>query len=283
MMLRPFPTLSVVVVTSALIGSAGSVLAADASAWDRDVHSAVRLIVGSPTEQGVRRVFRAGVEITLEPNWKTYWRYPGDSGIPPRFDFSASTNLKDVQVAWPAPLRFSDGAGMSIGYLNRVIFPLRITAQDPKSPVVVRLRVDYAVCENLCVPVQAEMELALDAASSSHEADLRSAEGRVPRGAVVGGDGGLAIAAVRQEKNPKPHIVVDVRSAGAAALDLFAEGPNAEWSLPLPIPSANSPAGLRRFTFELDGLPPGADPHGAILTLTAVSDSAAIEVPFRLD
>src|SRR3954467_4907601 len=153
MMLRPFQTLSVVVVTSALIASVGAVLAADASAWDRDAHSAARLIVGSPTDEAGQRVFRAGVEITLAPSWKTYWRYPGDSGIPPRFDFSASTNVKDAQVRWPAPVRFSDGAGMSIGYLNRVIFPLRVTAEDPKRPVVMRLRLDYAVCENLCVPV----------------------------------------------------------------------------------------------------------------------------------
>ena len=61
-------------------------LAADASAWDGDQRAAVRLIAG--TQRGA--VHRAGIEIRLAPGWKTYWRYPGDSGIAPRFDFSQS-------------------------------------------------------------------------------------------------------------------------------------------------------------------------------------------------
>src|SRR5882724_9791240 len=83
--------------------------AGDASKWDFGPHSAVRLIAaGSTTETGVPRP-RAGVELKLAAGWKTYWRYPGDSGVPPRFDFSQSTNVKDVTVEWAWPHRFTDG------------------------------------------------------------------------------------------------------------------------------------------------------------------------------
>jgi hypothetical protein len=64
---------------------------------------------------------------------------------------------------------------------------------------------------------------------------------------------------------------------------LFAEGPTPEWSLPIPAPTEGAPPGLRRFAFDLDGLPPGASAHGATLRLTAVTAEAAIEVTTRLD
>src|SRR5262245_8662823 len=86
-------------------------VAADASAWDESSKSGIRLISGKASADGT---LRAGIELKLSPGWKTYWRYPGDSGVPPQFDFSRSSNVKSVTVSWPAPHRFSDGAGYSI-------------------------------------------------------------------------------------------------------------------------------------------------------------------------
>src|SRR5205807_3236385 len=101
--------------------------AADASPWDGDTHAGVRLIAGSRTNDAMAR---AGIEIKLAPGWKTYWRYPGDSGVPPRFDFAGSQNVKSVDLLWPAPHRLSDESGVTIGYKDDVIFPLRVVPQD---------------------------------------------------------------------------------------------------------------------------------------------------------
>ena len=68
-----------------------------------------------------------------------------------------------------------------------------------------------------------------------------------------------------------------------ATPELFAEGPTADWALPVPSAVAGAPAGQQRFAFDLDGLPPDARPDGATLTLTAVAGEQAIEVPYRLD
>src|ERR1700709_2953748 len=81
--------------------------AQDASPWQRDGHSAVRLLAGSRSGP----VLLGGIAFQLQPGWKTYWRTPGDSGVPPRFDFSKSDNVEAVMVLWPAPLKFDDGAG----------------------------------------------------------------------------------------------------------------------------------------------------------------------------
>src|SRR6201985_2994889 len=109
--------------TAALLASSLAVeaRAQDASPWIRDGHSAIRLLAGSRSGT----VLLGGIAIQLQPGWKTYWRTPGDSGVPPRFDFSKSENIEAVTVLWPAPTKFADGAGgHSMGYHGQVLAPL---------------------------------------------------------------------------------------------------------------------------------------------------------------
>src|ERR1700680_1502382 len=105
--------------------------AQEAADWDAQAHTAVRLISGSIIKTADTAFLRAGIEIKLDSGWKTYWRDPGDSGVPPKLDFSGSDNVKTVTVLWPPPQRFPDGAGgNSIGYSDHVVLPLRIAPQD---------------------------------------------------------------------------------------------------------------------------------------------------------
>jgi DsbC/DsbD-like thiol-disulfide interchange protein len=260
---------------------AGGAHAADASGWDKGLRSAVRLIAAGGSTVAGQRVLRAGIEIRLDPGWKTYWRYPGDSGVPPRFDFARSDNVKSIDVRWPAPHRFMDGGGQSIGYKDHLVLPLRIVPRDANKPVLLRLALDYAICEKLCVPVDAKAELPVSGERTPHEATVAAAEARVPRHGALGDRSAPSVAAVRQE--PSGRVVVDVVAPSTGALDLFAEGPTAEWALPLPEAVDGAPSGMRRFAFTLDGLPAGASAAGATLTLTAVTADAAIEVTHRLE
>lgn len=256
--------------------------AADASAWAQDSHSRLRLIAG--TNPAGAAALRAGIEITMQPGWKTYWRYPGDSGLPPRFDFARSDNVAKVELLWPAPERFADGGGQSIGYRDRVILPLRVTPRDATQPVRLHLKADYAICARLCVPAAGEAELALLRGSSTFEESLAAAERRVPQPAALGAPGALAVRAVQRDNGgPRPRIAVDVVAPPTAAVDLFAEGPTPDWALPLPEREAAPAPGLIRFSFDLDGLPPGTAADGAELTLTLVAPPRAIEVKSHLD
>src|SRR5208282_5267135 len=80
--------------------------AQDASDWSAQTHTAARLIAGATIKTPDAPLLRAGIEIKLDPGWKTYWRDPGDSGAPPTFDFSGSGNVKSAAVLWPAPEKF---------------------------------------------------------------------------------------------------------------------------------------------------------------------------------
>jgi DsbC/DsbD-like thiol-disulfide interchange protein len=260
--------------------------AQDTSAWQREAHAATRLIAGALVKTPGTAFIRAGIEIRLDPGWKTYWRYPGDTGVPPTFDFAGSQNIKSTTVQWPAPERFSDGAGgHSIGYVGDIILPLKVTPANDAQSATLHAKLNYAICGTLCVPAKATLELPLTG-NSADEGILDKAESEVPKRVPLGPDNGNALAILsvhREAGGAHDKVVVDVAAPAGAAVALFAEGPTPEWALPLPEPAGPATGPTRRFTFDVDGLPPGAKANGAMLTLTAVSGDDAIEVPARLD
>ena len=281
-------SLMIAILAVACAGFASGAQAQDASAWDGEAHGASRLIAGATLNVGDKKLARAGIEIHLDQGWKTYWRYPGDSGVPPKLDFSGSENVKAVSTLWPAPERFADGAGgFSVGYHGDVVLPLQIVPDDPSKPSSLHLKLSYAVCGKLCVPAEAQLALTLSGRPGAKETILAAAEARVPRRVALGAPGALTIASIRREASGgHARVVVLVGAPEGVAVDLFAEGPTPDWALPLPQPEqspAASPDGMRRYSFELDGLPPGAKAEGAVLKITAVSPTDAIEVQARLD
>src|SRR6185312_14093788 len=164
--------------------------AQDASPWQKDAHSAVRLLAGSRSGA----VLLGGVALQLQPGWKTYWRTPGDSGVPPKFEFSKSDNVEAVTVLWPAPKKFDDGAGgTALGYKQQVVLPLRIVAKNPDKPVTLRANISYAVCDKLCIPVEAQAELAFASVASTEDSNLSDALNTVPKPANIGDPNPLTI------------------------------------------------------------------------------------------
>ena len=260
--------------------------AQDASPWQREAHAAARLLAGAALKTGNVTALRAGIEIRLDNGWRTYWRYPGDSGAPPTFDFAGSQNVQSAQVAFPAPERFPDGGGgNSIGYAGDVILPLRVIPADPTRPVALRVKINYEACESLCVPAKAAFDVMLTG-HGADEAALEQAERHVPKRTALGSSasGTLAILSVHREPGAThERVTVEVAAPPGAPVELFAEGPTPEWALPLPEPAGSAQGATRQFTFDLDGLPPGAQAQGATLTLTAISGDDSIEVSSHLD
>jgi DsbC/DsbD-like thiol-disulfide interchange protein len=271
----------------AALGFAATLLAAslaaeshaqDASPWQKDGHSAVRLLAGSRSGA----VLLGGVAFQLQPGWKTYWRTPGDSGVPPRFDFSKSDNVEAVTVLWPAPKKFDDGAGgVSLGYHDQIVLPLRIVAKNVDKPVTLRAEINYAVCEKLCIPVEANAELAFNSVASTEDSALFAALDTVPKPANVGDPNPLTIRDVKREG--KDEVLVDVVTPDDRVVSLFVEGPTPDWGLPVPKLVEQSPPGVKRFLFKLDGVPPGVNPDGAALKLTLVGGDHSYEFNINLN
>lgn len=279
-MLTRVPLRAAIGVATTLLASSLAIAARadDASPWQRDGHSAVRLLAGSRSGA----VLLGGIAFQLEHGWKTYWRTPGDSGVPPRFDFSKSENVEAVTVMWPAPLKFDDGAGgHSIGYHDQIVLPLRIVAKAADKPVTLRAEINYAVCEKLCIPVDAVLELGFNNVASTEDANLRAALDTVPKPANIGDPNPLTIRDVKRD-GPK-NVVVDVVAPDGSNVNLYVEGPTPDWALPIPEPVKDSPTGVKRFSFELDGLPPGAKPEGAALKFTLVGPERSYEFNTNLE
>jgi DsbC/DsbD-like thiol-disulfide interchange protein len=276
---RQFALPAVAAVVSAFLALTTPVQAADASAWARENHAAMRLIAGSAKLNA--KVLHAGIELQLESGWHTYWRYPGDSGLPPRFDFSGSQNLAAAKVSYPAPHLYADETGNTLGYKNKVIFPVSVTPKQPGQPVKLHVKIDYAICAKLCVPASGQAELMLSAGTSANEAILAAAEAQVPK-PVTPAKLGLTLKRTSEEQ--KPAVAVDIAAPKDQPVQLFVEGPSGEWALPVPKEIVGAPNGRRQFSFILDGLPPGVSPKApAELTFTVVEGDQAFETKAHLD
>ena len=250
--------------------------ASEPSAWSKVEGAAVRLIPGSPTPAGQRR---AGLEFQLDGHWKTYWRTPGDSGVPPVFNWSKSTNLAAVTVDWPAPQRFNDEGGTTIGYDVGVVLPLTVTPRDPNQAVTLDLALDYAVCDKICMPAKAALKLTLppgEKADASFDAAIAQAQASVPVPAAIGADGPLAIRDVAFDGLSQPKSV-RIEVAADKPVELIAEGP-LNWYLPLP--QAAAARGV--YILALEGLPKGAKLSGTPLRLTLSTGNGGIETVYTL-
>ena len=148
-------------------------------------------------------------------------------------------------------------------------------------PVRLRLKVDYAVCEKLCVPAEGRTEFLLAPGDSAQNSALMAAEAHVPKQTTAAQAG---LTAHRVDSGAKPAVAVDLAASAGQPVELFVEGPTPQWALPIPKPSQGSQAGRAQFRFELDGLPPGVNPKGPIdLIFTVVTGDRAVEVQTHLD
>ena len=274
----------------ALLLHAGPLAAAETgivSAWVEGYNSKIRLIAarGVPGVGPERAV--AGIEIVMTPEWKTYWRMPGDAGVPPQFDLAKSDNVRAARVLYPAPHRYTDKAGDAVGYKTAVLFPIEFEAVDPSKPATLRLTAEFGVCLDICIPAEATLELVIAPGAGDNvktAAQLAAALARVPRGAGQALVTDPLVERTLDERAGKPpRLVIETKArSGTTGADLFLEAPD---GLYLPLPRKVSEAADGRVRFEVD-LSRGidlADFKGKALRLTVVSDAGASEALWQLE
>jgi DsbC/DsbD-like thiol-disulfide interchange protein len=259
--------------------------AAFASPWVTEHASRARLVAGGAKDvDGTTRLI-AAVEIELHEGWKTYWRHPGTSGVPPRFDWTGSDNLAKADVRFPAPVRFRDRDGDIIGYKTAVTLPVELTPVEPGRAMSLKLGLEYGVCKDVCIPVQSEFVLQVPENAVAQPAGdaATAALARVPRTAplVPARDPKLGKVAV-ELGGDKPRIVIDAAFPGNPdKADAFLEAPDGLW-LPM-AQRADGPSGMMRFVVDLtDGVELN-DVKGQTIRLTLVSEAGQMEASFILE
>ncbi len=137
-----------------------------ATAWIGGDEASVRLIADAEGMDDKGRIW-LGLHIRLGPGWKTFWRNPGEAGVPPQFDWQESENIQTAEVRWPAPHRFTSYGFDNFGYQDEVVLPVRLQASSETQATVARLNLAYMICQRICVPMQAKLALNLPAAGAA--------------------------------------------------------------------------------------------------------------------
>ena len=213
-----------------------------------------------------------GIELLLEPDWYTYWRNPGEAGIPPVFDFAGSENVEAVDILYPAPVRYDDGVSVSLIYRDEVVFPLAIRPGDAARPITLRVKATFGVCREVCIPTQAATEVTLPSEPDADPlagARLEQFQARVPRPPRPGVLDIEAVAVVPDA------LLIDVRMPDSSYADLFAEPP-AGWYIGQPA-FVSRAGGVSRYRLSLTGRPKGSEALGQTFRFVAVAGGEAIE------
>ncbi|HXY38903.1 MAG TPA: protein-disulfide reductase DsbD domain-containing protein [Vicinamibacteria bacterium] len=151
------PLLTLAVLTVALAGIAEPVRA---QAPVR--HTKVSLVAETDAVQPGRALHLA-IRLQMEPGWHTYWRNPGDAGLPTRVKWTLPSGFEAGEVRWPYPERFTQGPVGSYGYAHEVLLldEVRVPASLPDAQVRLAAHVDWLECQEACLPGKADVSLAL--------------------------------------------------------------------------------------------------------------------------
>jgi len=171
------------IVFGLIIGLFGAANAESGSAIPNNVMQ-LTVLQGYRTSQGTHM---AALRIQLQPGWKTYWRAPGDGGIPPQFDWSGSENIKAVQFHWPRPKVALVNGLRTIGYSNEVIIPVEFSLHAKGGAVVLKGRVDLGVCNDICVPMSVAFGANLPMNNTKPDPMIRAALKKAPMPAAKAG------------------------------------------------------------------------------------------------
>jgi DsbC/DsbD-like thiol-disulfide interchange protein len=237
-----------------------------ATDWAASLKSRARLIADG---EG-----RAGFEVELSPGAITYWRDPGDAGVPPTFDFAGSSNVARADVLFPAPERIAEpDGGEAFGYRQKVVFPIRVAPVVPGKPVTLALNANYAVCEKICLPARAKLELHLPAGPATPAAaEVASAFARVPR-SLDAKTQGLDLTAV----GPRAWRLCWAAEPGHPS-DMFIEPPPGWW-----MTANRETAAAGRDCFALSAREAPADATFPVdARVTIVRPGAAVETTLAL-
>lgn len=217
----------------------------------------------------------AALALKLPPGWHTYWRSPGEAGIPPRFDWSGSANLESVVYHWPAPAVFDLNGYRTIGYEDALVLPIEFRPTEPGAPIHAAARIQLGVCNEVCVPV--ELEVAGNLAAGAHkDPAIVTALGTSPSEGGKAGVTASRCAVTPLEDGVRVTNTVSLPRQGAAEFAVI-EAPSADvW-----VQTVSSSRNGRDLTTVVDMVPPDAQPFAldrSGIVITVFGGARPVEV-----
>ncbi|MFN3845413.1 MAG: protein-disulfide reductase DsbD domain-containing protein [Paracoccaceae bacterium] len=218
----------------------------------------------------------AALHLQLAPKWKTYWRAPGDAGIPPHFDWSGSENVASVRFFWPAPDVFHTNGMQTVGYHGELMLPFEVTAKDPGKPVRLNASVELGVCKDICVPASLQLGVALPAPGQPDRAISAALNARP----ATGREAGLKhIACTLEPIKDGMRITarMDLPSQGKEEVVVFEAGVPGVW-----VSESRSGRNGRTLEAVAEMVPPSGQPfaldRGAVVVSVIGTDGRAVEI-----
>ncbi|NKB51013.1 MAG: hypothetical protein GKR97_02110 [Rhizobiaceae bacterium] len=250
--------------------------AASQSDWFVTEGAKIRLI-SLPSADG--KTIDAGLQIDLDKGWKTYWRSPGASGLPPQLDFSQSSNIASTKLDYPTPMTFGSNENLTVGYNIPVTFPISIEPLFGDRPVNIKVAGIIGICAEVCIPVQFTLSL-VEEGNGQSTRDVAAALFQA-RANLVGQQRPdfQVIAATVSNRVLQIDATVPAGTQHSTAL---VEGPSTWYLTPAKATTING--SNARYEVSLKDIPSDAAPEETELTVTLVSDGIGVEtvlVPTR--
>lgn len=184
------------------------------------------ILDGGMTSRGT---YLGALRLTLADGWKTYWRAPGDAGIPPQFDWRGSKNVGEVSITWPTPEVLDQGGLRSIGYTDQMVLPVEITPKNAAEPVRLRGNMGFGVCREVCIPGDLDFDHTLDAGASRNPA-IAAAMANRPYSATEAGVTSAQCRLTPTQSGVRIEARIAMPSAGGEEVAVFEPGDPSIWA-----------------------------------------------------
>jgi DsbC/DsbD-like thiol-disulfide interchange protein len=255
---------------AALVALSAAPLTASATTQD-DVLSA-RLLPGWKTSQGT---YMTALHLALAPDWKTYWRSPGDAGIPPQFNWSGSQNLAAVAFHWPRPHVFLLNGLQSIGYKHELVLPIELTPKDPSQPILLRATVDLGICRDICLPAALSFTAEIGGAGAADPV-IRAALADRPATAAEGGLGTIGCSVEPIADGLRVTARIALPATGGPETVVFEPGPAPIWVSQAVVSRSGGTLTATADLVSNSGTPVVFDRHA--MTVTVLGQDRAVEI-----
>ncbi|WP_386625344.1 protein-disulfide reductase DsbD domain-containing protein [Sulfitobacter geojensis] len=218
----------------------------------------------------------AAVRLKLSPGWKTYWRSPGDAGIPPHFNWSGSDNLRGVGITWPAPEVFLTAGMRTIGYSGDVILPLTLAPHRAGDPMTLKAELEIGVCKDICVPHSMSLDAVLSDSSAKPTPMIAAALAARPYSAKEAGVKTATCALSPTKDGMRIEAQVTLPSTGGREVVIIEAGQPGLWSSETEVSRSGSTLIAQGEILAADGAPLALD--RSKIRITVLGDKHAVDI-----